>query len=240
MQRAKAHRVVALLAALYASPRHDNKDDPLDELVFIVLSQMTTHWSFRRVYDRLKERYPSWKRVLEAGPRALMVVIGDAGLSRQKAPRIIEILRRLRTDFGRISLDAVRAMNDDAALRYLTSLPGVGAKTAKCVLMYSCGRSVLPVDTHVRRVASRLGLLPHGTPTSQVDAALERAVAPADRYAFHVNAIAHGRALCIAGEPRCHACPLTRICRYAMSRGRNHRPRPTRTSTPARAAQLKQ
>src|SRR3989442_1662095 len=117
----RARRVTRLLKAKYGSPRHDNKDDPLDELVFIVLSQMTTHWSFGRVYDRLKARYPTWDRVLEAGTTRLARSIKDAGLSGQKAPRIIGILRRLRADFGSVTLQPLASMADASAERYLTS-----------------------------------------------------------------------------------------------------------------------
>jgi endonuclease III len=210
--RSKAHRVTERLTARYGSPRHGNKDDPLDELVFIILSQVTTHWSFGRVYDALQERFPSWDAVLEAGVLALTDVIKHAGLSGQKAPRIVEILQRLRNDFGEVTLDRLREMDDAAAERYLTSLPGVGAKTAKCVLMYSLGRRVLPVDTHVWRVGSRLGLVDPRLGIAPGHAALEVAVAPSDRYAFHVNAIVHGREVCRAVRPRCAMCVLATIC----------------------------
>jgi endonuclease-3 len=205
------------LAAAYGSPGHDNKSDPLDELVFILLSQMTTHHSFGRVFHRLKLRYPNWDDVACLSVNRLKSIIKDAGLSNQKAPRLKAILIRLTQDFGRATLDPLRKWSSRRAESYLTALPGVGTKTAKCVLMYSLGRRVLPVDTHVWRVARRLGLVAESIPSSGVHQALEAVVAPEDRYTFHVNAIAHGRAICLPNRPRCEDCRLRRICRFAVS-----------------------
>lgn len=212
--RRKAHAVALKLAAAYGSPRHGNKDDPFEELVFIVLSQVTTHHSYGRVFERLRDAVDSWDDLLAMPLRRLKALIKDAGLSGQKAPRLKAIARRLTADFGRVTLDPLREMTDEDAEEYLTSLPGVGVKSAKCVLMYALGREVLPVDTHVWRVARRLGLLPEDLPYGRVHDALEEAVAPADRYAIHVNAIVHGRRLCLPLRPRCQACSLRRTCRF--------------------------
>lgn len=212
--RRKAHKVARLLHANHGSPHHDNKLDPLDELVFIVLSQMTTHWSFGRVYDRLRGGIRSWEVLLQLPLRRVKNLIKGAGLSHQKAPRILSIFRRLQADFGTLTLEPLRDLSDAKAERYLTSLPGIGRKSAKCVLMYSFGRRVLPVDTHVWRVARRLGLVDPKTPYTMVHAALEAAVAPQDRYSFHVNSISHGRALCLPKSPRCSECFLRSMCSY--------------------------
>jgi endonuclease III len=213
----RAHAVTDLLHAAHGSPRHDNKDDPLDELVFIILSQMTTRWSFGRVFDRLKQTFGSWDDALASDPSDFESLIRDAGLSNQKAPRILGVLQRLRADFGRVTLEPLHTFPDAEAERYLRSLPGVGIKTAKCVLMYSLGRRVLPVDTHVWRIGKRLGLVGERMPYSRVHQALEAAVAPEDRYTFHVNAVAHGRAACKAIRPLCGSCPLMTLCDYAQS-----------------------
>ena len=215
--RRRAHRAVKLLAGAYGSPRHGNKRDPLDELVFIVLSQMTTAPSFGRVYDRLKAAPGGWADVARMPLRRLRSMIKDAGLSHQKAPRIKAILRKVATDFGKPSLRRLDLMEDTAAERYLTALPGVGLKTAKCVMMYSLGREVLPVDTHVWRVARRLGLISGAVPYGRVHDALEAVVAPGDRYAFHVNALSHGRAVCSALRPKCRACLLRSLCPFPKS-----------------------
>jgi endonuclease III len=212
--RRRAHRAASLLAGTYGSPRHGNKIDPLDELVFIVLSQMTTAPSFGRVYDRLRSATGGWTRVRQMPLRRLKSLIKDAGLSHQKAPRIKAILRKLEGDFGRPSLGPLRRMDDAAAERYLTELPGVGVKTAKCVMMYSLGRKVLPVDTHVWRVARRLGLVGDSVPYTRVHGEMEAVVSPRDRYIFHVNALSHGRAVCTALRPKCQVCPLRMLCPF--------------------------
>lgn len=123
--RRRAARVARMLAAHYGSPHHANKADPLDELVFIVLSQMTTHQSFNRVYDRLKANYPNWKEVAALPTDKLVEEIADAGLSGQKAPRLHAIFRRLGQDFGSVTLEPLKDMDDECTQAYLTSLPGV-------------------------------------------------------------------------------------------------------------------
>jgi endonuclease III len=206
--------VTRVLAETYGSPRHGNKDDPLDELVFILLSQMTTQKSFGRVFERLKEQLPTWDQVLEVPTPYLQSLIQDAGLSGQRASRIHSILETLREDFGAPTLEPLREESDEEAEAYLTSLPGVGVKTAKCVMMYSLGRAVLPVDTHVLRVATRLGLVYPDTTRSQAHRLLAAVIPAKDRYAFHVNALAHGRAVCKARKPECPSCPLQLLCPY--------------------------
>jgi endonuclease-3 len=146
------------------------------------------------------------------GTPALTEFIKDAGLSKQKAPRILAILQRISTDFGSMSLAPLRKLADDEAEQYLLSLPGVGPKTAKCVLMYTLGRSALPVDTHLDRLALRLGLVAAGGPSARRHEDLEALVAPADRYALHVGALAHGRAVCRVRRPRCASCVLMKMC----------------------------
>jgi endonuclease-3 len=217
--RRKAHRITALLEAAYGSPRHGNKDDPLDELVFILLSQMTTGPSFNRTYERLREACPTWDGLLDIPLRRLKVLIAGAGLVNQKAPRLKSIFKRLRDDFGRVTLQPLGYMADAEVERYLTSLPGIGVKTAKCVMMYSLGRQVLPVDTHVWRVAVRLGLVAPRTPETRIHDALEAVVPAGDRYSFHVNALSHGRTLCLPLRPRCSACPLRKSCPASRAGG---------------------
>lgn len=200
------------LSSLYGSPRLNNKDDPLDELVFIILSQMTTGPSYERVFEKLRAAVNGWHDLDRITEDQLRALIGDAGLSNQKAPRIAAIARRLRSDFGDVTLRPLAEMADVEAEAYLTSLPGVGVKTANCVLMYSLGREVLPIDTHVGRVARRLGLLPTGTSLGRQHGKLEAVVRPADRYHFHVNVLVHGRAVCTALRPRCICCVLADVC----------------------------
>jgi endonuclease III len=232
-KKTKQERVSQLakrLAQTYQSPRLGNKDDPLDELVFILLSQMTTGPSYERVFDRLKDEIGAWSQLRSIREQDLIRIISDAGLANQKAPRLKAIAERVFTDFGPDGLDALRSMETRQAETYLTTLPGVGVKTAKCVLMYALGREVLPVDTHVGRVARRLGLVPSDMPGSRVHDALEAVVPPELRYAFHVNAVVHGRAVCKARNPKCDVCLLSDLCSTGRSRLRPPR------STSQRAA----
>lgn len=177
-----------------------------------MLSQMTTGPSYERVFDRLKQALGTWERLLCTGLSELKALIADAGLSNQKAPRLVAIARRLYDDFGAITLAPLADKTDESAERYLTSLPGVGVKTAKCVMMYALSREVLPVDTHVERVSRRVGLLPSDTGGQHVHSLLEEIVPPSLRYSFHVNAVAHGREVCKARAPCCSDCALIGIC----------------------------
>ena len=206
-----ARQVTGLLKAKYSSPRLNNKDDPLDELFFILLSQMTTGPSYERVFDRLKAAVPDWGRLLTIELSSLVALIADAGLSNQKAPRMVAIAQALAGRYGEVTLDPLRQMSDADAEMSLTSLPGVGVKSAKCVLMYSLGRAVLPVDTHVARVSRRLRLV-DPRPSRSFAAALEAAVPPDCRYDYHVNGLQHGRELCRPFRPKCHDCPVQSLC----------------------------
>ena len=154
---------------------------------------------------------PDWRNLTETSVSDLTLLIADAGLSGQRAFRIKQIADRLVHDFGEVSLAEIAHSDDDAAQQYLTSLPGVGVKTAKCVMMYSLGRQVLPVDTHTARVATRLGLVSTGS-AAAIDRDLSVVVPPVLRFDFHVNAVAHGRAVCHAVRPRCDDCVLSLLC----------------------------
>lgn len=172
---------------------------------------MTTSPSYERVYDRLKAAMPHWRALTGIPVSDLRSLIAEAGLSGQRALRLKQIADRLVEDFGEVSLADLVHWDDEAAQHYLTSLPGVGVKTAKCVMMYSLGRKVLPVDTHTARVAIRLGLVTKGS-TAAIDRNLSRVVSPALRFDFHVNSVAHGRAICRAVKPHCEGCVLSQLC----------------------------
>ena len=155
------------------------------------------------------------------------MILQPLGLARLKAGQIVQIVGRLRRDFGRATLAPLTRMSDAEAEEYLVSLPGVGRKIAKCVLLYSLARQVLPVDVHVHRVAGRLGFRVKRRPdTSQQ--LLEDAVQPKWRYGFHVNAVAHGRTVCRPNNPRCSLCCLSVWCEYSStSRTSRARGRPS-------------
>lgn len=218
-RRRRARRSVELLKLRYGSPLLNNKQDPLDELVFIILSQMTTSPSYQRVFERLKAALPDWGLLTEVSVSKLKSLISDAGLSNQRAGRLKLIAGRLAHDFGEVSLTKLDSEDDETVKQYLMSLPGVGVKTAKCVMMYTMGRQVLPVDTHNARVAVRLGLVSDGSVLA-IDRDLSTVVPPGLRFDFHVNAVAHGRATCRALRPRCEDCVLSSLCPVGRSADR--------------------
>ena len=180
--------------------------DPLTELILTILSQHTNDTNSGRAFASMQRRYPTWDDVLAAEPEDLADSIRQGGLANQKAPRIQQVLGRVSNDCGDWRLDHLAQMPLDEAKAWLRSLPGVGPKTAACVLMFALGRPALPVDTHVFRVARRLGLL-------------ESLVQPEDTYAFHIALIKHGRHTCTARNPNCGDCPLNDFCPSAFANG---------------------
>jgi endonuclease III len=194
--------------AQYGALPLGNKVDPLDELFFIILTTMTQYGPME-VFDDLELRFPSWDGLLKRGAEAnLREVIARCGLVNQKAPQILEIARKLKADFGRVTLDPLREMTDEKAEAYLLSLPRVGKKVARCVLMYSLGREVLPVDAHVLRVSKRIGLLPDQVSWPKAHDAIHEVVPPEHRFALHVGLVRHGREVCTYRNPRCGECVL--------------------------------
>lgn len=193
-------------------PARKVRRDPLDELVLTILSQNTSDANCYRGWSALRARYPEWPSVLAAPDGELEETIRPAGLAKQKAGTIRRVLSRLRDEHGEPSLEHVRAMDDRQALDYLTSFPGVGVKTAACVLCFSLGRDVIPVDTHVHRLAIRLQLVPERASAAQTHEILNREVPPGLRYGLHVSLVAHGRRICGARRPRCGGCVLDDLC----------------------------
>jgi endonuclease III len=185
---------------------------PVEELVLTILSQNTSDVNRDRAWSALRRRFSTWEDLARARPAQVADVIRPGGLSNVKAPRILAVLREIQAREGAIDLSWMRDASDQEIVEYLTSLPGVGPKTAACVLAFSLDRPALPVDTHVHRVAERLGFLPDGTSGARVHQVLASLVPPRLRVAMHVGMIRHGRELCRAGRPRCEVCPLQDLC----------------------------
>jgi endonuclease-3 len=181
---------------------------PVDELVLTVLSQNTNDRNRDVAYGRLTERFSSWADVRDAPVAEVEEAIRPGGLAPTKAVRIKQILGALGDDDLGWMEDAPLAEARD----YLCDLPGVGRKTAACVLLFSYGRPEVPVDTHVYRVGTRLGLWPERTSLERAHDELLRIVPPEDAYEFHVLLIRHGRRTCTARNPDCPTCPLLRMC----------------------------
>jgi endonuclease-3 len=204
--------VLARLEAAYGRPRNHERRDPLDELVLTVLSQNTNDRNRDRAYAALRERYPRWEDVLGASDAAVARAIRAGGLANQKARRIRRILARIRRERGALDLGFLRRWPARRAADYLASFTGVGEKTVNCVLLFSLGKAAFPVDTHIHRLAIRLGFAPPAADAADVHRILGGLVPARDYYPAHLNLIRHGREVCRARRPDCPRCPLARIC----------------------------
>jgi endonuclease-3 len=198
------------LRALYGRPVNDPHGHPIAELIRTVLSQNTSDTNRDVAYARLRDRFPTWEEMRGAPVEEVIESIRPGGLANTKGPRIQEILRLLGEH---PDLDWLEEAPRDEAIEFLTSLPGVGRKTAACVLIFAFDRPEIPVDTHVYRVGGRLGLLPERGSFEQAHDEILKVVDPAEAYELHINLIRHGRAIC-RPRPRCDECGLRRMCPY--------------------------
>jgi endonuclease-3 len=209
-------RVRALNRRLEAEYGRPSKErlDPLDELMLTILSQSTSDTNRDRAYESLRERYPGWDAVRTAPRAEIEEAIRSAGLWKQKARTLQETLDALFEDRGDLDLSHLNEMTDGEVIEYLTGFRGVGIKTAACVLCFSMGRPYMPVDTHVHRVARRLGLVPASASADAAHGLLnsDSSVPPELRFSFHIQLIRHGRAVCRASRPACHTCILEDLC----------------------------
>ena len=203
---------IAILDETYGRAPQQVSRAPMFELVLTLLSQNTSDRNSGQAMHRLLERFATWDDVLAAPVHDVEDAIRVGGLAPTKSRRMQELLAEVRARCPDWDLGVLRALPLEEAKAWLTSLPGVGPKTAACVLLFALGRPALPVDTHVERVAKRLGLVPAKTPADRAHAALEALLAPDEVYAFHVDLIQHGRRTCHARGPACDACPLAARC----------------------------
>ena len=207
-------RVVAILDKAYGRPVLTPRHAPLDELIFTVLSQHTADVNTERTFTALRTRFQNWSQVRDAEVGQVEKAIALGGLAHTKAPRIQHILAALTDGDGAPNLDELAALDDESARDFLMSLPGVGPKTAACVLLFSLGRPVMPVDTHVHRVARRLGLLSASTSAARSHPLLTAMIGDdaEQMYAAHVGLVSHGRRVCHARRPCCGVCSLAPLC----------------------------
>jgi endonuclease III len=219
-----AHAVARILSEQYGDDAHGNKANPLHELLFILCSLQTNEDLYRSTYASLRRIFPTIRLLADAPEKEIVSALARGGLARQKARTIRRILSRLASDFGTPTLAPLRAMSDAACEEYLTSLPGVGKKTARCVMMYSLRRNAFPVDSNCWRICRRLGWVrstrrdrscsPHDM--DRVQAGIPSFL----RYSLHVNLVSHGRSTCFAAAPNCDICCIRRKCRrIGVARG---------------------
>lgn len=217
--------LVERLELAYGAPRFISRFDPMEELVSCILSQHTTDAKSFPAFTRLRESFPAWQDVVDAGWEELAKVIRNAGLANQKAKNIIGSLEEIRTRTGEHSLEVLRAMSMPEARAWLQSLPGVGPKTASIVLCFSFGMGAIPVDTHVYRVAWRLGLIKEGIGEPKAHDALLKRVPAEYAFRFHTTLIQHGRLTCRAPLPRCEVCTVQDLCPWLAKGGPEKRRR---------------
>ncbi len=213
--RAKTLRVARVLERHLGVPRQKRSlPPPLDMLIATILSQNTNDKNSYRAYTELRKRFPTWQHVAAAPLKRVRAAIRVGGMAHQKAGRIKETLAAVQRRYGRFDLSALRRKSDEQVIEELTALNGVGFKTASCVLLFSLGRDVFPVDTHVHRICNRLGLV-NGVATPEKTYEQMKPLVPKGKsYSLHTNLIRFGRAICRSAHPRCDVCPLFEECVY--------------------------
>jgi len=204
--------VIKLLGQEYGPRKWQSGRDPIDVLIGTILSQNTSDANSGRAFAALKASFDSWEAMASAPVEHIARVIQSGGLSQIKAVRIKQVLKQIEKEQGHISLDSLESKPMTEAEDYLTRLPGVGHKTASCVLLFSLGKPSLPVDTHVFRVAKRLGLIDSKVSTEKAHSLLQEQIPPSKVYQFHIHMIEHGRRICHARQPLCNRCILRGIC----------------------------
>jgi len=208
--------VLARLQEAYGRPRLQSRRDPLDELILTVLSQNTNDTNRDRAYAALRGRYPRWEDVLAATDQAVAGTIRSGGLANQKSRRIRRILASIQEARGELDLEFLRRYSVRRATEYLAGFKGVGEKTINCVLLFSLGKAAFPVDTHIHRLAIRLGHAPEKADAAEVHQLMNEQIPRRDYLPAHLNLIRHGREICHARKPACGECILLDVCPSAV------------------------
>jgi endonuclease-3 len=210
------NEIIQHLEREYGARRWQPDRDPIDVLIATILSQNTSDVNSGRAFASLKASFDTWEAVASVPADHIARIIESGGLSRIKAARIKQILGQIEKERGSITLDFLKSKTMSEAEDYLTALPGVGHKTASCVLLFSLGKPSLPVDTHILRVAKRLGLIDSKASADKAHSLLQEQVPASKVYQFHLHLIEHGRRVCRPRRPRCDACILHAFCPSAL------------------------
>lgn len=213
--KTRLHAITETLVATYGTPSLGNHRDPVQEILYIALSAKTTEALYKTAYERLRIRHPDLAAIAGATERSIRNCIGSAGLGFKRSRQVKAIAIRLLNDFDTRPATALRKLPPREAFRYLCSLPGIGPKSALCVMMYSLGHDVFPVDTHVHRVLHRVGAIKSGVKHYQAQNVLPALVPAAHSKALHIGLIVHGRSVCRSHKPRCGTCCIRRFCHFS-------------------------
>jgi endonuclease-3 len=219
----KIEEIIPLLEKEYGVRHWYPDKDPISVVVQTILSQNTSDVNSKRAFEMLLADFESWEAVVNANVNDIAQSIKSGGLATIKAKRIKMALKKIREAQGSLDLSFLGRLSLPEAKAYLQHLPGVGPKTASCVLLFSLGKPALPVDTHVFRVAKRLGLIDSRVFPAQAHDLLESQIPPHSIYQFHIHMIEHGRRVCHARRPRCHQCMLNRGCPAGKEEMKCHR-----------------
>jgi endonuclease-3 len=215
-QKRQVKFITEHLEAAYGTPRNTRPDDPLDELILTILSQSTSDINSHRAFQNLKSRFADWEAVRRARPATIAAAIKSGGLANVKSVVIKNVLNEIKRRRGELDLSFLRTLPVAEAKAFLTSLKGIGPKTANCVLLFACARSVFPMDTHIFRITRRLGLVPRGGSDEQAHELMEQLVPNHKHYSLHVNLIRHGRQICRPQHPICQRCSLVEYCEFGQ------------------------
>ncbi len=216
-QKRQVKYITQNLEATYGIPINDSPDDPLDELILTILSQSTTDINSRRSFESLKVRFPDWESARRARPSSIAAAIKSGGLANAKSAVIKNALNEIKSRRGELDLSFLKTAPIGEAREFLTSLAGVGPKTAACVLLFACDAEVFPMDTHILRITKRLGLIPERCSDEQAHELMEKRIPPGKFYSLHINLVRHGRQICRPQNPKCDKCSLIEHCEYGRA-----------------------
>lgn len=219
MNKNIAHSVNEIAAALqskYNGFNHFNKRNPLNELLLILCSIKRSEQVYMRAYKSIKLNFPRFEMISKASVRTLTDKINWGGLQNQKASSLKSIFEAIESKYGKPTLSPLKSLSDKECEEFLTSLPMVGKKVARCIMLYSLNRQVFPVDSHCWRIASRVGWIDGSFKTKEYSPSnqdlLQDRIPPQLRYTLHVNMLSLGRDICTHSNPKCNICPIKNSC----------------------------
>ncbi len=210
----KVKEINDILEDIFGIPERSEEEEPLGTLIHTILSQNTNDVNSERTYNNLVERFPTWEDVLSADLAEIAETIRIGGLALQKSIRIKELLNWLKVNYGQLNLDFICDMDTNDAIHLLTSLKGIGLKTANVLLCFACGKETFPVDTHILRISKRLGLVPQNASSEKAHEIIGQIYPKGKAYSLHVNLINFGRTICHARKPKCKICPIINYCEF--------------------------
>jgi len=220
MKKSNIEQILTLLVKEYGYRQWQPRSDPISELVQTILSQNTSDVNSHRAFISLISSFPDWQAITQARIQDISASIRSGGLADVKAKYIKRALEYIYQKRGELKLEFLKQLSLEEARDWLVQIPGVGIKTASCVLLFSLSMPALPVDTHIFRVAKKLGLIYSNVSVDQAHRLLGEMVPDSDIFTFHVTLIEHGRKICKAQHPRCPDCVLQQICPSSEDRGK--------------------